>query len=179
MWPDVEIWLRADSGFTRDDMMAWCEENRVEYVFGMAKNKRLTARIAAEMEEAKAVCEATKKPACVFKQLDYRTTKSWLKSRRVIAKAEHLEKGSRRLRPHPHQDRRRPAGPMPCRPWTRSPTSISCHLRGWMWREQEQAYATARQHHNCGNDVSLGTTDNSHLRGSLNLRGYSTRYVLM
>ena len=94
VWPDVEIWLRADSGFTRDDMMTWCEENRVEYVFGMAKNTRLTAMIEAELAAAKATYEATKKPARVFKELDYRTTKSWSKSRRVVAKAEHLEKGA-------------------------------------------------------------------------------------
>ena len=94
VWPDVEIWLRADSGFTRDDMMSWCEANRVDYVFGMAKNKRLDAMITAELAEAKATFEATKKPARVFKELDYRTRKSWSKSRRVVAKAEHLEKGS-------------------------------------------------------------------------------------
>ena len=93
-WPDVVIWLRADSGFTRDDMMSWCEENRVEYVFGMAKNKRLNAMITDELAQAKATFETTKAPARVFKELDYRTQKSWSKSRRVVAKAEHLEKGS-------------------------------------------------------------------------------------
>ena len=93
-WPDVAIWLRADSGFARDDMMSWCEQNRVEYVFGMARNKRLEPMIADELRQAKATFAETKKPVRVFKELDYRTTKSWSRSRRVVAKAEHLEKGS-------------------------------------------------------------------------------------
>jgi hypothetical protein len=93
-WPDVEIWLRADSGFARDDMMSWCEENRVEYVFGMARNRRLEPMIAAELAEAKATFEDTKKAARVFKELDYRTKSSWSRSRRVVGKAEHLEKGA-------------------------------------------------------------------------------------
>ena len=93
-WPDVEIWLRADSGFARDDMMSWCEENRVDYVFGMARNKRLEPMIADEAAQAKATYETTKKAARVFKELDYRTKKSWSKSRRVVAKAEHLDKGA-------------------------------------------------------------------------------------
>ena len=93
-WPQVEIWLRADSGFARDEMMSWCEENHVDYVFGMARNKRLEPLIADEIAQAKATYETTKKPARVFKELDYRTKKSWSKSRRVVAKAEHLEKGS-------------------------------------------------------------------------------------
>jgi Transposase DDE domain group 1 len=93
-WPEVEIWLRADSGFARDDMMSWCEQSRVEYVFGMARNKRLEPMIADELRQAKATFEATKKPARVFKELDYRTKKSWSQNRRVVAKAEHLEKGT-------------------------------------------------------------------------------------
>ena len=93
-WPDVEIWVRADSGFARDDLMTWCEENRVSYVFGMAKNARLTSAIDGELAEAKVQFEATGKAARVFRELDYRTRDSWSKERRVVAKAEHLEKGS-------------------------------------------------------------------------------------
>jgi hypothetical protein len=93
-WPHVEIRLRADSGFARDDLMSWCEENRVDYVFGLARNKRLEAMIAGDLAEAKATFAATDKAARVFKELDYRTRDSWSKSRRVVAKAEHLKKGS-------------------------------------------------------------------------------------
>jgi hypothetical protein len=93
-WPDVEIWLRADSGFARDDMMSWCEANRVDYVFGMARNKRLEPMIAEELAQARAAFEETGKAARVFKELAYRTKASWSRSRRVVAKAEHLEKGA-------------------------------------------------------------------------------------
>jgi hypothetical protein len=93
-WPDVEIWIRADSGFARDELMSWCEENRVEYVLGLARNKRLEPMIADASAEAKATFEATGKAARVFKELTYRTKNSWSRSRRVVAKAEHLEKGA-------------------------------------------------------------------------------------
>ena len=93
-WPQVEIWLRADSGFARQELMSWCEENRVEYVFGLARNQRLEPMIASELAEAKATFAATARPARSFKELQYRTRDSWSRSRRVVAKAEHLEKGA-------------------------------------------------------------------------------------
>ena len=93
-WPGVEIWLRADSGFARDELMTWCEENAVEYVFGLARNKRLQKMIADEAGVAEALFEETNKAARIFKELSYRTLKSWSRPRRVVAKAEHLEKGS-------------------------------------------------------------------------------------
>jgi hypothetical protein len=66
-WPRVRILLRADSGFCREELMAWCEANRVDYVFGLARNSRLTAEIATEMAAARAVAERTDKPARRFK----------------------------------------------------------------------------------------------------------------
>jgi Transposase DDE domain group 1 len=93
-WPDVEIWLRADSGFCREELMGWCEQNRVEYVFGLARNTRLEAEIAGELAEAEAKSKESGKPARIFKELRYQTRKSWSCERRVVAKAEHLLKGS-------------------------------------------------------------------------------------
>jgi hypothetical protein len=93
-WPDVEICVRADSGFAREELMAWCEENRVDYVFGLARNQRLEGMIEDASAQAKAQFEETKAPARVFKELEYRTRKSWSRSRRVVAKAEQLEKGA-------------------------------------------------------------------------------------
>lgn len=93
-WPETEIWVRADSGFARDDLMTWCEENNVEFILGLAKNARLTKEIADEAAKAKAQFETTEKPARIFKDLDYRTHKSWSAKRRVVAKAEHLAKGA-------------------------------------------------------------------------------------
>ena len=93
-WPEVEIWLRADSGFCREELMAWCEANRVEYIFGLARNARLEAEIAEELAEAEAKAKESGGAARVFKELRYQTRKSWSRERRVVAKAEHLKKGA-------------------------------------------------------------------------------------
>jgi hypothetical protein len=87
-WPKVRIILRADSGFTRDALMAWCEGNGVEYLFGLAQNARLNAEIAAELAAAAEESVKTGKPARWFKDFSYRTQDSWNCERRVIGKAE-------------------------------------------------------------------------------------------
>jgi hypothetical protein len=87
-WPEVQILLRADSGFTRDELMTWCEHNDVEYLFGLAKNNRLIAEIAAELAEAAEENRQSGKPARRFKDFRYRTHKSWSRQRRVVGKAE-------------------------------------------------------------------------------------------
>ena len=92
-WPDVDIWLRADSGFCREELMAWCEAHGVHYVFGLARNPRLEALIADELAEAEAKAKESGKPERLFKELRYQTRSSWSRERRVVAKAEHLPKG--------------------------------------------------------------------------------------
>lgn len=92
-WPAVSIVLRADSGFARDALMSWCEANRVDYVFGLARNSRLEAELEPELREARALCEAQGAPARLFKDFTYRTRDSWSAERRVIGKAEHLPAG--------------------------------------------------------------------------------------
>jgi hypothetical protein len=87
-WPKTRILLRADSGFARDWLMAWCEENGVDYVFGLARNARLAAEIEAQMEEAACESARTGKPARRFKDFMWTTRDSWSRRRRVIAKAE-------------------------------------------------------------------------------------------
>src|ERR1700678_2458650 len=87
-WSGVKIILRADSGFCREEMMSWCEQNAVDYVFGLAKNVRLVRTIGAELQQAKAESRATQCPARRFKELVYCTRKSWCRPRRVVAKAE-------------------------------------------------------------------------------------------
>ena len=87
-WPFVRILLRADSGFAREALMAWCEENRVDYVFGLARNTRLVAMIEAELTAARAAAESSGRPERRFKDFQWRTLDSWSRSRRVIAKAE-------------------------------------------------------------------------------------------
>jgi hypothetical protein len=87
-WPEIRILLRADSGFTRDDLMTWCEDNQVDYLFGLAKNARLVAEIAVELAEAQAENRRSGKPERRFKDFRYRTHKSWSRERRVVGKAE-------------------------------------------------------------------------------------------
>jgi hypothetical protein len=93
LWPEVRIVLRGDSGFCRDRIMSWCEANNVQFVFGLAKNKRLNRIIGGELHRAKQEFEQTGKAARVFADFRYRTKKSWSAERRVVGKAEHLEKG--------------------------------------------------------------------------------------
>jgi hypothetical protein len=92
-WPKVSIVLRADSGFCREELMGWCEANHVDYLFGLARNKRLAKIIGAQMQQARVLHQATGKAARVFTEFTYQTRKSWSRSRRVVAKAEYLDKG--------------------------------------------------------------------------------------
>jgi hypothetical protein len=87
-WPHTRILLRADSGFARDDLMAWCEENGVDFLFGLQQNLRLIAEIKDELAKAEAKSRRTGKPARYFKEFKYATRRSWTCERRVVAKAE-------------------------------------------------------------------------------------------
>ncbi len=88
-WPEVKILLRADSGFARDALMAWCEGNGVDYLFGLARNARLAGEIEAELAEAAQESARTGQPARRFKDFPWTTHDSWSRRRRVVAKAEH------------------------------------------------------------------------------------------
>jgi hypothetical protein len=92
-WPQVRLVVRGDSGFCREELLAWCEVNRVEYLLGLAKNERLKAAIEKEQKEAQARYQETGRAARLFKEFVYQTRESWSRARRVVAKAEHLEKG--------------------------------------------------------------------------------------
>jgi hypothetical protein len=76
-WPRVRILLRGDSGFCREPLMLWCEANRVDYLFGLARNKRLEGEITAEMQAARTAAERTGKPARRFKDFTWSTLDSW------------------------------------------------------------------------------------------------------
>jgi len=93
-WPDVKITMRGDAGFCREELMVWCEQHQVDYVLGLAKNERLKVEIAPQLQQAAAAYAATGQAARVFKEFTYQTRESWSRARRVIAKAEHLEKGA-------------------------------------------------------------------------------------
>ena len=90
-WPKVRILLRADSGFAREALMAWCENNDVDFLFGLARNSRLVAVIETELAAAQEQNQKTEKPARRFKDFAWRTRNSWSRARRVVAKAEWTE----------------------------------------------------------------------------------------
>jgi hypothetical protein len=87
-WPRTRILLRGDSGFTREALMAWCEVNRVDYVFRLARNERLEKAIIPELITATTESIRTGKAARCFKDFTYATLDSWSRERRVIGKAE-------------------------------------------------------------------------------------------
>ncbi len=89
-WPKVQIILRADSGFCREELMAWCETHGVDYVFGLARNERLRRKITRPMQQAKQEHRRTGRSARVFAEFFYRTRNSWSRARRVVAKAEQI-----------------------------------------------------------------------------------------
>jgi hypothetical protein len=93
-WPRVRIVLRADSGFAREDLMAWCETHRVDYVFGLARNSRLLEELAIDMAWAEDEHQKTGEPVRRFKDFRYATLDTWSRRRRVVGKAEHLAKGA-------------------------------------------------------------------------------------
>jgi hypothetical protein len=93
VWPKVKILVRGDSGFCREWLMGWCEENGVEYLFGVARNARLRAAIESEMKQARELHKNSGKAARIYKDFQYQTLDSWSCSRRVIGKAEYLDAG--------------------------------------------------------------------------------------
>jgi Transposase DDE domain group 1 len=94
-WPEVKIILRGDSGFCRNELMNWCENNNVDFLFGMAKNKRLLRIIGGELHAAAEQWNKTGKPARIFSEFSYGAKKTkkggWDRERRVVAKAEHID----------------------------------------------------------------------------------------
>ena len=87
-WPRVRILLRADSGFAREGLMTWCEANRVDFVFGLARNARLVEEIAVELVQAEGEAARTGQPARRYRDFRWATLDSWSRRRRVIGKAE-------------------------------------------------------------------------------------------
>ena len=92
-WSEVQIIVRGDSGFARDDLMSWCEDNRVDYIFGLARNNRLVKMITDQLKKAKKRFWKTQQAARYYRDFRYRTLKSWSRTRRTVGKAEQLKKG--------------------------------------------------------------------------------------
>ncbi|MGA2613992.1 MAG: IS1380 family transposase [Spirochaetia bacterium] len=90
-WKHVEIVLRGDSGFCREQLLRWCEDHGLLYVIGLQRNTRLVERIRKHLRRSCAEHARTSLPARRYLSFYYRTRRSWSRSRRVIAKAEYTE----------------------------------------------------------------------------------------
>jgi len=94
-WPEVKIVLRGDSGFCRNELMSWCEDKGVDFIFGLARNQRLRKIIGQQLYQAREQWKSTGKPARVFHEFAYGSKKTkkggWDRERRVVAKAEHID----------------------------------------------------------------------------------------
>jgi Transposase DDE domain group 1 len=87
-WPRTRILLRADADFARNELMAWCEANGVDFLFGLARNERLIAEIATEFDRVAAKSARTGRPQRRFKSFMWATRRTWSRRRRVVAKVE-------------------------------------------------------------------------------------------
>lgn len=90
-WPEVRIVLRADSGFAREAVIAWCEQNQVDYLFILARNGRLVDQTEAELAEAAIESAATGAPARRFEDFLWMTLDRRSRRQRVVGKAEHTQ----------------------------------------------------------------------------------------
>ena len=100
-WPRAKILLRAYSGFAREALMAWCETNRVDFLFGLARNPRLVGHIHIDLAWAEGEAERTGRPARRLADFRWRTRESWSRRRRVVAKAEWMpDRGQAAANPH-------------------------------------------------------------------------------
>lgn len=94
VWPGVKILIRGDSGFCREHLMSWCEANDVDFLLGLAKNPRLLKLLQPALEQAAQQFAQSKQACRIFQELSYSTLDSWSRQRRVVGKAEHLDKGA-------------------------------------------------------------------------------------
>ena len=93
-WPRLRILLSGDSGFANDKLVSWREANRVDFVFGLARNKRLEKALVSQQAEARYLCLASGALARVFRGFRYHTLNIWSRARRVVRKAEHTPQGA-------------------------------------------------------------------------------------
>jgi hypothetical protein len=85
--------VRGDSGFCREEIMAWCEAHGIYYCLGLARNGRLEPHLGRAFFFARAKACLTGGYGREFVEFQYQTRKSWTRARRVIGKAEVLPKG--------------------------------------------------------------------------------------
>ena len=97
-WPAVRITVRGDSGFCRWKLMRWCDRHGVDYVLGLARNRRLEAMAGGWLDEAEAISLETSRSARLYREVEY-AAKTWDRPRRVVVKAEYLRLSSTKRNP--------------------------------------------------------------------------------
>ena len=98
-WPNVDILVRADSGFARENLMRWCEGNAVDYVFGLARNEVLLKKTRRTRGKAAMAMIETGQPVRAYGDFHHITkSRTWARPRRVIAKVEHKPGHEQRCR---------------------------------------------------------------------------------
>jgi hypothetical protein len=89
-WPKVEVLVRGDSGFARENLMRWCEGNSVDYVFGLARNEFLLKKAQKIRGRAAKELLTTNQTARAHGDFHHQPkSRTWARPRRVIAKVEH------------------------------------------------------------------------------------------
>ncbi len=92
-WPHTRIVFRGDSHYGRPQAMAWCEENGVDYIFGLAGNRALHALaydVADDVRVRRAEAGADRMRS--FADFAY-AARSWSCERRVVARLEASTRG--------------------------------------------------------------------------------------
>ena len=90
-WPRVRVIVRGDSGFCREELMAWCEgQQGVDFVFGLARNPRLQRALARQQRRSRSRGMTAGRASRRYRDFRYRTLQSWSRKRRVVGKAEWL-----------------------------------------------------------------------------------------
>jgi len=91
-YPQAEIVLRADAGFAVPRLYSLCEKECIHYIIGLITNDRLKEKSAKLLAKAKERFEQTGEKQRLFTSFNYRA-ESWSRYRRVVAKAEYMDKG--------------------------------------------------------------------------------------
>ena len=126
-WPGTRIRVRGDAGFCREDILRWCEDAGLGYVFGLARNARLEPWLAKALHKSRRRGAATGRAARRFRECRYRTLTSWSRARRVVGKAEWLP-GLRGANP------RFVVTNIPPAPSGRRPSTRTCTAPAATWR---------------------------------------------
>jgi hypothetical protein len=92
-WPQTRITIRGDGHYGRPEVMEWCDENDLDFVFGLPGN-RVLDRLVDETADDIRTCRALDQKSCLrgFAETSYRA-KSWNTDRRACARIEATTKG--------------------------------------------------------------------------------------